>query len=208
MKSIINYINEKLFIKRKHYKYFPETKTELKKIIIDRIKKEGNNVNLNDIDTSDITNMEALFYSKFSNDFCGDVSEWDVSNVTNMHSMFNGCKKFNCDLSKWKVDNVTDMRGLFCDCQEFEGKGLDTWNVSNVTDMEATFCSCYKIVGKELETWDTKSVIDMTDMFYACKNLDCNLSKWNVKNVKDASDMFADGSGLQFKHKLQPKFTY
>ena len=33
MKPITNYINEKLFIKKKTYKYFPKTKEELQDII-------------------------------------------------------------------------------------------------------------------------------------------------------------------------------
>ena len=60
--------------------------------------------------------------------FCGldihkiKISDWDVSNVTNMCAMFDGCSGFtgrstsldgvNCDLSNWDVsDNVWDT---FC----------------------------------------------------------------------------------------------
>ena len=60
MKSLKNYIQEKLIIKKSKYNYFPETKIELKDIIRQRIKQEGNNVNLNDIDVSNITDMHNL----------------------------------------------------------------------------------------------------------------------------------------------------
>ena len=53
MKSLVNYIQEKLIIKKSkaiNYKYFPQTKKELQDIILKRIKEEGNKVNLNDID--------------------------------------------------------------------------------------------------------------------------------------------------------------
>ena len=51
MKSLTHYIQEKLIIKKgNNYKYFPKTKEELKDIIKQRIKDEGNEVNLNDID--------------------------------------------------------------------------------------------------------------------------------------------------------------
>ena len=30
----------------------------------------------------------------------GEISEWDVSNITNMNEMFNNCYEFNSDLSK------------------------------------------------------------------------------------------------------------
>ena len=44
MKSLKNYIQEKLIIKKNKYKYFPKTKQELKAIIKKRIEKEGNDL--------------------------------------------------------------------------------------------------------------------------------------------------------------------
>ena len=63
MKPLTHYIQEKLVIKKKSnkYKYFPQTKNELKDIILQRIKTEGNEVDLNDIDVSKITDMSSLF---------------------------------------------------------------------------------------------------------------------------------------------------
>ena len=92
MKPLVQFIQEKLTIKKSKYNYFPETKEELKEIIENRIKEEGNEVDLNDIDVSKITDMSKLF-SKTN--FNGDISNWDVSNVTNMKFMFNYCKEFN-----------------------------------------------------------------------------------------------------------------
>ena len=64
MKSLVHYIQEKLIIKKNkstNYKYFPETKEKLQDIILKRIKEEGNEVDLNDIDVSNITDMSSLF---------------------------------------------------------------------------------------------------------------------------------------------------
>ena len=109
MKSLTRFIQEKLIIKKNkatNYKYFPQSKEELKAIIETRIENEGNKVDLNDIDTSKITDMSYLFDRT---DFNGDISKWDVSNVTNMYSMFYGCESFNQDISDWDVSNVTFM---------------------------------------------------------------------------------------------------
>ena len=54
------------------------SKDELKKIITDRISKEGFKCDLNDIDTSLIEDMSGLF---IRSDFNGDISKWNVSNV-------------------------------------------------------------------------------------------------------------------------------
>ena len=137
MKSLKSYIQEKLIIKKSNnnYKYFPKTKKELKDIIIKRIKAEGNEVDLNDIDVSKITDMSELFRET---DFNGDISSWDVSNVNDMSGMFWVCKSFNQDISNWDVSKVTDMRYMFFGCNKFN-QDISNWDVSNVTNMVDMF---------------------------------------------------------------------
>ena len=95
-----------------NYSCQPKTKEELKKIIKERIKKEGNNCNLNDIDVSLIDDMSWLF--SFS-DFNGDISKWDVSNVNSMYSMFDGAH-FNQDISGWNIRPDCSTKYMFLDC--------------------------------------------------------------------------------------------
>ena len=49
------------------------------------IQALGNNANLNWIDTSDVTNMQNMFYGSRFN---GNISKWNVSSVKNMAWMF------------------------------------------------------------------------------------------------------------------------
>ena len=141
MKPLTRYIQEKLVIKKTkttEYKYFPQTKEELRAIIKQRIKDEGNEVDLNDIDVSNITNMSNLFERT---NFNGNISNWDVSNVTNMYSMFYGCKNFNQDISSWDVSNVKDMSNVFDGCTSFN-QDISAWDVSNVKDSLYIFKNC------------------------------------------------------------------
>ena len=39
----------------------------------------------------------------------GEISNWDVSNVTNMRWMFANASSFNQPLNKWNVSNVKDL---------------------------------------------------------------------------------------------------
>ena len=66
----------------------PNTRDELKKIIQDRISKEGPNCDLNENNVSLITDMSYILYGMY---FTGDISEWDVSNVKTMKGMFKFC---------------------------------------------------------------------------------------------------------------------
>ena len=142
-----------------NYTVQPKTKDELMYIITSTFKIKQ--YDLNFIDTSKITDMSELFIN-INHNF--DVSKWDVSNVTNMSSMFYYCKNFDCDLSNWDVSNVTNMSGMFNSCFVFTGKGLENWDVSNVVDMSYMFCDC--------------------------EDFNCDLSKWNVSKVIDMSNLF------------------
>ena len=123
MKSINNYINEKLVISKKLKKYQytcqPKDKGELKEIIKDRLEADKD-ANLNDIDVSQITDMSDLFVGLDPHNI--DISEWDVYNVIDMLYMFDGCENFNCDLSKWDVSNVIAMSGMFYGCKSLKNK--------------------------------------------------------------------------------------
>ena len=141
MKSLKSYIQEKLVIKKNkatNYKYFPETKKELKAIIEKRIEDEGNEVDLNDIDVSEITDMSALFEGT---NFNGDISKWNVSNVINMRYTFSRCKSFNQDISNWDVSNVIDTFSMFLCCESFN-QDISSCDVSNVTNISGMFSNC------------------------------------------------------------------
>ena len=94
-----------------YYNYHPKTKDELKELVNKLIKERGNEADLNDIDTSEITDMSHMFtYSKFN----GDISKWDVSNVKDMGYMFwdSSFTAKNGDISNWDVSNVKNMRRM------------------------------------------------------------------------------------------------
>ena len=174
MKSINEYIQEKLIIKKSKYKYFPKTKKELQDIINNRIKQEGNNVDLNDIDVSKITDMSELFEGT---DFNGNISNWDISNVTDIGYMFYECGAFNQDISNWNVSNVKDMRFMFYGCKSFN---------------------------QDISRWDVSNVIDMSYMFYGCKSFNQDISRWDVASVKNNFDNIFSFCKIEKKYK--PKF--
>ena len=130
MKTLIDHINEALKIgknlsKFSAYSCQPKTKNELIKIIKDRIAENGTDCDLNDIDTSLITDMSGLFYRS---PFNGDISKWNVLNVESMADMFNK-SAFNGDISNWDVSKVRYMGWMFA-YSNFDGD-LSKWNVDN-----------------------------------------------------------------------------
>ena len=118
MKTLKQHINEALKIgknlsKFSTYSCQPKNKEELREIIKSRIDKEFYWCDLNDIDTSLITDMSSLFaYSSFT----GNISKWDISNVTNMDYMFIG-SSFDGDISNWKIPDNCHTAYMFMNCK-------------------------------------------------------------------------------------------
>ena len=139
MKTLQHYIIEKILINKNSkiaYNYHPKTKDELKDIIKQKIESEGNECDLNDIDTSNITDMSSLFEDS---EFNGNISNWNVSNVTNMDSMFR-LSRFNGDISNWDVSNVTTMEGMFM--RSNFNSDISNWDVSHVKFKSYIFYNC------------------------------------------------------------------
>ena len=198
MKSLINYISEKLIINQRFderllinkdyknaYTCAPKSFEELKKIINDRYDKFGPGTKQKPIDFNDVdvSNIDSFYdYNNYVGVFRKtkfkyiDISYWDVSNVNCMVCMFSECEQLKSvgDLSNWDVSSVKDMSYMFANCINLISVGdLSNWDVSNVKGINYMFSYCYNL----------KSVSD--------------LSNWNVSNVKDEdmNNMFKD-SGI------------
>ena len=161
-------INKKISINAP-IRYRPKNKRELQANILELLKQGITDFNC--IDVSEITDMNNLFVE--INDIIGipdiDISEWNVSNVTDMTCMFYECTGFNSDLSKWDVSNVKKMTGMFFEAVEFNSD-ISNWDVSNVTDMSHMFDGCESMT-YDLSKWNTTKVKSMAMMFDGCSKL-------------------------------------
>ena len=214
MKSLSQHITEKLVLNssskiKKHpeYKFQPESTKELKQLVRRLIEERGNDADLNDIDTSLITNMDSLFQgiTTLAN---VDISQWDVSNVTSMDGMFFSKKNFDCDLSEWDVSNVENMGSMFMDCDNFTGKGLKHWNVGKVKNMSYMFTDCFKFA-EDISGWNVSSCENFIHMFSGLTEFNQPIGKWDVSKAKSLSFMFLgcekfnqDLSNWKFGHYL------
>ena len=168
----------------------PITKEELQREIIARLDR--GQTNLNDIDTSKITDMSALFSGFMDRNLSHiDISQWDVSNVRNMENMFDYCDSFNSDISNWDVSNVRNMNGMFYGCVKFNSD-LSKWNVSKVEDMNNMFAFC-NAFNSDLSKWDVSRVSCMSYMFHSCPVFDSDLSEWWV--VSDLVSIYSRFEG-------------
>ena len=111
----------------------------------------------------------------------GHISNWDVSNVTDMSNLFENCYNFNQPLGNWNVSNVTNMKGMFDNCYNFN-QPLGNWDVRKVENMRHMFDNCENF-NQPLGNWDVRNVYDMTFMFYNCHKFNQPLEKWKVNGA-------------------------
>ena len=129
--------------------------------------------------TSQVINMDNMFYSSKFTCKNGTINNWDVStSYFCMKSMFEHCS-FNKPLDKWDVSNVKDMSYMFFNSKF--NNDISTWDTSNVKDMSFMF-SYNNNFDSDISNWDVSNVVDMKFMF-SNSIFNGNISKWNVKNV-------------------------
>ena len=140
-----------------------------------------------------------------------DTSDFDTSNVINMHQMFYNCSSLETiDLSSFDTSNVTDMSEMFYYSSKLKELDLSSFDTRNVTTMSAMFAYCPSLetikfypditdgengAGESSEqvvdSFNTSNVTDMSLMFTCCyklKEIDC--SKFDTSNVTNMYYMF------------------
>ncbi|GAX21887.1 hypothetical protein FisN_30Hh088 [Fistulifera solaris] len=140
---------------------------------------------------SGIRDLSELFSSnriRAAASFNADLSNWDVSSVTNFTSMFEGASRFNADLSRWTVSNATTTVKMFSQATSFSSE-LSSWSVSSVTDMSGMF-SWASSFNSDLSDWDVSRVQSMEQMFLSASAFNQDLSSWQLDSIRSMKEMF------------------
>ena len=163
-------------------------------------------------DTSNVTNMQSMFYgcsklttippldrSKVTNMYgtfygCSSLTsipQLDTSKVTNMNSMFYGCSKLTT-IPQLDTSKVTYMNSMFSGCSKLTTiPQLDT---SKVTNMGSMFNGCSSLTS--IPQLDTSNVISMDSMFKQCSKL-TTIPQFDISKVNFLNAMFQGCSNLK-----------
>ena len=93
-----------------------------------------------------VKDISCMFQKCYDLKSVGNLDDWNTSNVTDMDRAFFQCLQLKSigNLSKWDTSNVIDMCAMFEGCCSLDNIGnLNDWNTSNVTDMSYMFNYSY-----------------------------------------------------------------
>ena len=181
-------------------------------------------VDLSSFDTSEVENMNAMFYFNFALEKLNvsgfdtsrvkdmsamfdnltslkelDITNFNTSNVETMQYMFYNLNKVKTlDVSHFDTRNVKNMEGVFSWMTSLESLNLSNFNTSKVTTMRDIFAATTTLKSLDLSSFDTRNVVDMRAMFYYMISLKTlNVSSFNTENVENMSNMFARTDSLE-----------
>ena len=145
--------------------------------------------------TGNVTWMNDMFHGASSLTSVGDLSEWDVSQVANMYSMFRGTSINSIPgTGSWNTGSLTVMARMFQDAVALTTLDVSGWDTRNVTDMRHVFQNAASLTQLDLTGWRTGNVTRMNDMFRNARNLSSigDLSEWDVSQVTTMYSLFRD----------------
>jgi surface protein len=103
------------------------------------------------------TNYNYLFHNYTGTEL--DLSAWDTSNVTNMNSMFYYCTNLtSLDLSSFDTSKVTTMLSMFYNCYNLTSLDLSNFDMSNVTNMNSMLGFCRKLHTLRLDNCNNDTI--------------------------------------------------
>jgi surface protein len=102
--------------------------------------KRHSSVNNKINNTADLRRAVAVWLSDepLAIETYGHISTWDVSNVTDMSTIFKGASSFNEPLDNWNVSNVTDMLFMFDGARSFN-RDISNWDIHANTTTDRMF---------------------------------------------------------------------
>ena len=128
-------------------------------------------VNLNDINTSLVTNLAEL-----ARDADGitrfDARGWDTSQVTNISLLFFGSNSLVfADVSTWDVRSVTTAQSCFLSCTNLFNPDLSGWVLPNCTNLISFMHNCSSITRLDISGFNLTSLTSASQMFFNASNL-------------------------------------
>ena len=123
---------------------------------------------------------------RFGYHYNSSVQNWDVSNVTSMHS-FSHYGDWRNKISTWDTSNVTDFTNFLRSCGNFDNGGdladMDNFDVSSAINMNWMFNRTTQMANVYIGSWDVSNVTSMNTIFNPLAMTNSGIENWDISNV-------------------------
>ena len=171
----------KYWYKQTNLRYHVKSKKQLLNIIDSLSQISPNDIDLNWIDISGLTDLTRVF-SKIKN-LNIDCSEWDTRHVEKFNYIFSFSSNTTVKANNWQFDSAKEFDGMFYMCKTINVEiDAEQWNSENVKSMTNMFAYCSN---QNLLHYATKLDISGCQNFsamFADSKCDEDLSSWEIPN--------------------------
>ena len=121
-----------------------------------------------------------------------DLSNFDVSKITNFEYMFYNCKSLQTiNFGSFKLDNAESILRIFTNCISLKSLDLSSFKPVKLKNMYGAFSNCHSLISINLNRFYTSLVTSMNYLFYNCTSLSLiDISSFNTQNIKNMDSMF------------------
>jgi surface protein len=137
------------------------------------------------------TNFENLSGMFGQTNFNQDISDWDVSNVTNVRQLFAFNNAFNQNLNNWTLSSLSDATLMFYGAFAYNNGGVTLYwtdKIPLLNNMNGMFSAASSF--NQIVLLDTGSVTDMGGVFSSAQVFNQDIKDWNFQNVTNVDSMF------------------
>lgn len=127
-----------------------------------------------------------------------DFTELDLSKITTIQYLANGCEKLAvCNFGRQNTPLLTQTIYSLSRTALKEAK-FSEWVAGSLKKIQSTFTRCSSLEVVDLSGWRTSNVTDMSSFFDKCSSLKyANLSGWTTESVTANSAMFRSTRSLE-----------
>ncbi|MDH7447529.1 BspA family leucine-rich repeat surface protein [Aquimarina sp. 2201CG14-23] len=153
-------------------------------------------LNADDVpDLSQVTQLSSMFEGCTNfEDLKNTIGSWDVSTIERIDSMFTACSIFDEDISGWVFTNLIRTDSAFEEAFLFN-QNISNWNMATVTDMAYMFYDA-EAFNQPIGNWTLGTVEYMTGMFSGALAFNQDLTNWDFSQVQEIEELFSRASSF------------
>ena len=143
--------------------------------------------------------IKGMFYNCSSLKEIVGIETWDVSEVSDLGSIFGNCSALEyANVKDWDTGNCSNFFNLFFNCKNLKDLDVSQWNTKNAINMQTMFSGCESLTSLDLEKWTTPKITFMNSMFSGCTNLEeiININNITTDKVTLMNSMFSKCKSL------------